>query len=238
MARLELRLRTGLRDFAVDVDLTVDAAETLALAGPSGAGKTTVLRCVAGLHSPEDGRIALGRDIWLDSGAGVDLEPDRRSVGLVPQNLALFPHLSVRDNVGFGGHEQAAELMARLRIEHLADELPGRLSGGERQRVALARALARAPSVLLLDEPLAALDPHLRAHVRDDLRAHLKAVALPTLLVTHDFSDAYPLADRIAVLDRGQVRQIGTPRELLEAPSDEFVAAFTAVMRDSRSWTS
>ena len=146
--------------------------------------------------------------------------------------------MSVRDNVAFGGATQADDLLARLRIEHIAAERPARLSGGERQRVALARALAREPRVLLLDEPLAALDPHLRIHVRAELQEALAAAALPTLLVTHDFADAYALADRIAVLDEGRVHQIGTPAELLADPADDFVAAFTAVMRDSPPWTS
>jgi ABC-type sulfate/molybdate transport systems ATPase subunit len=224
MAHLTLRIVTGLRAFAVDVDLSA-GAQTLALVGPSGAGKTTVLRCVAGLRRPDDGRIALGNDAWFDAGARVDLPPERRSVGLVPQHYSLFPHMTVRDNVAFGG--PAGDLMERLRIDHLAGERPGRLSGGERQRVALARALARDPEVLLLDEPLAALDAQTRAVVRAELQDVLAAFGKPALLVTHDFDDAAALADRVAVMRDGRVLQEGTPAELLARPADAFVAAFT-----------
>lgn len=238
MADLQLDIHCDLRAFALVIDLTVAAGETLALAGPSGAGKTTVLRCVAGLRRPDAGRIALGDAVWFDAATRTDLPPDRRCVGLVPQDHALFPHMTVRENVGFGGTRQVADLLGRLRIEHLAGERPARLSGGERQRVALARALARDPQVLLLDEPLAALDPHLRAHVRGELRQALRDAGLPALLVTHDFTDAHALADRVAILQEGRVLQTGTPRELLGAPADEFVAAFTATLRDSGPWKS
>jgi molybdate transport system ATP-binding protein len=226
MATLDLHLHSGLRAFALDVELTL-GAETLALAGPSGAGKTTVLRMVAGLARPERGRILAGEDAWLDTGRGVDLRPERRAVGLVPQEYALFPHLSVEENVGFADPARAAELMARFGIAHLAGERPARLSGGERQRVALARALARQPKVLLLDEPLAALDAQTRRRVRDELGEMLRELAIPTLMVTHDIGDAAALADRVAVLVDGRVRQVGSPGDLYAEPADAFVAAFT-----------
>lgn len=200
---------------------------TLALVGPSGAGKTTVVRGVAGVLEPDAGRIALQDEVWFDSERGVNLPPERRSVGLVPQHHALFPHLDVRGNVGFGGTARVDELLDRLRIAHLADARPGTLSGGERQRVALARALAREPKVLLLDEPLAALDAHTRAIVRAELQEVLVTLDLPTLLVTHDFRDASALADRIAVMHDGRIHQTGTPAQLLEHPEDAFVASFT-----------
>jgi molybdenum ABC transporter ATP-binding protein len=195
--------------------------------GPSGSGKSSVLRAVAGLERPEGGRIALGNEVWFDAERRVHLPPERRSVGLVFQEYALFPHLSVLGNVGFGGRARAQELLARLRIGHLARARPGELSGGERQRVALARALAREPRVLLLDEPMSALDAHTRAAVRGELRELLRELRLPTLLVSHDFEDAGTLADRVAVLDEGRLVQVGTPDELVARPLDPFVASLT-----------
>src|SRR5581483_10097574 len=178
--------------------------ETVALVGPSGAGKTTVLRAIAGLVPA---RVRLGGEDWTS------LPPEERSVGLVFQDYALFPHLSVERNVAFAG--DPGDLLERLGIAHLRRARPGELSGGERQRVALARALARRPRVLLLDEPTAALDPHTRGAVRAQLRALLRELGLPTLLVTHDFEDAAALADRIGVLADGRLRQLGTARDLV-----------------------
>jgi ABC-type sulfate/molybdate transport systems ATPase subunit len=227
MAQLDLDIVVALRAYALRVGLTVAPGETVALVGPSGAGKSTVLRAVAGLLVPDEGRIALGDATWFDRAGGVALAPERRAVGLVFQDYALFPHLTVAQNVAFGGAARAGELMERLGIAPLAGERPGRLSGGERQRVALARALARDPGVLLLDEPLAALDAHTRAVVRGELAALLSELALPTLVVTHDHRDAIALADRVGVLVDGRLRQLATPAELLRAPADPFVAAFT-----------
>ena len=186
MDKLNLDLDHPLRSFRLSLDLEL-GRETLALVGPSGAGKSSVLRSIAGLLRPERGRIALGAKAWLDTAAGIDLPPERRSVGLVFQEYALFPHLDVRRNVAFGGRERVDELLERFRISHLAGARPGALSGGERQRVALARALARNPAVLLLDEPLSALDTHTRGVVRSELTELLAELRLPTLLVTHDF---------------------------------------------------
>ena len=176
---------------------------------------------------PERGRIALGANVWLDTEAWIDLPPERRSVGLVFQEYALFPHLDVRRNVGFGGRERVDELLERFRISHLAQARPADLSGGERQRVALARALARDPAVLLLDEPLSALDAHTRNVVRAELAELLAELRLPTLLVTHDFEDAAALADRVGVIVDGRILQLGPAAELLAAPADAFVASFT-----------
>ncbi|HEY7623004.1 MAG TPA: ABC transporter ATP-binding protein [Solirubrobacteraceae bacterium] len=226
METLELDIAVGLRSYELGVGLSV-GAETVALVGPSGAGKTTVLRAIAGLRRPDRGRIALGERVWFDSAAKLDLPPERRSVGLVFQEYALFPHMTVRANVGFGGEARVDELLERLRISHLAGERPGGLSGGERQRVALARALARDPDVLLLDEPLAALDAHTRTVVRGELQDVLAELALPALIVTHDFGDAAALADRIGVIADGHLRQQGTAAELVAHPADAFVAAFT-----------
>jgi molybdate transport system ATP-binding protein len=228
MASLDVALSHGLRDVRLELTLEV-GSETVALVGPSGAGKSSVLRAIAGLLRPEEGRIAIDGVVWLDTDSGLDLPPERRSVGLVFQEYALFPHLSVRANVAFGANraDLVGEVMDRLRITQLADERPGRLSGGERQRVALARALAREPRVLLLDEPLAALDAHTRDAVRGELRDLLAGLRLPTILVTHDFEDAAALADRVGVLVDGRLLQVGTASELVASPADPFVARFT-----------
>jgi molybdate transport system ATP-binding protein len=223
MASLRLDLTVPTRQF--DVELTLDLGrETVALVGPSGAGKTTVLRAVAGLVKPTRGAVRCGDATWFEAGH-VNVRPEERSIGYVFQDYALFPHLTVAQNVAFGGGAVNG-LLERFRIEHLARVKPGSLSGGERQRVALARALARRPSVLLLDEPLAALDPHTRAGVRAELHDLLRELALPTLAVTHDFEDAAALADRIGVLAAGRIRQLGTASELLAAPTDDVVASF------------
>jgi molybdenum ABC transporter ATP-binding protein len=222
MASLRFDFTVPTRSFDVELSLDV-AAETVALVGPSGAGKTTVLRAVAGLTKPARGTISCDHEVWFD--VRTNRRPEERSVGYVFQEYALFPHLSVRKNVTFGGGS-ADGLLDRLRIAHLADEKPPALSGGERQRVALARALARRPRVLLMDEPMAALDPHTRAGVRAELHDLLRELALPTLIVTHDFEDAAALADRIGVLANGRLRQLGRATDLLSTPKDEVVASF------------
>ncbi len=226
MAALALDFACPLRSFELELALEVER-ETLALVGPSGAGKTTALRALAGLVRPRRGRIVLGAETLFDSKTGIDRPPEERRVGLVFQEYALFPHLSVEGNVAFGGRERAPELLDRFGIAHLARARPAELSGGERQRVALARALARDPEVLLLDEPMAALDTHTRAGVRAELQELLRELGLPTILVTHDFEDAAALADRVGVLSAGMVLQLGTPDELVAAPADAFVAGFT-----------
>lgn len=228
METLELDIAVGLRSYELGLRLSV-GAETVALVGPSGAGKSTVLRAIAGLRRPDRGRIALGQRAWFDAAAKVDLPPERRSVGLVFQEYALFPHMTVRANVAFGGAGESAvaAMLDRLGIGHLAGERPDALSGGERQRVAVARALARDPAVLLLDEPLSALDAHTRAAVRGELQDVLATLALPTVIVTHDFRDAAALADRIGVIVDGRLRQEGTAAELVAHPRDAFVASFT-----------
>jgi molybdate transport system ATP-binding protein len=226
---LRVRFTHSLRSFDATADLTVEGGETLALVGPSGAGKTTVLRVIAGLVRPNDGFVALDETVLLDTRQGVDVAPEHRRVGYLFQEYALFPHLDVRGNVRFGARDHAIvdELLERFRIRDLARARVRELSGGERQRVALARALARDPAVLLLDEPLSALDTHTRSGVRAELRELLGTLQLPTILVTHDFEDAASLADRVGVISEGQILQLGTPTELVAVPEDAFVASFT-----------
>jgi len=225
VAELQAEFTLPLRSFALELALRTE--RTIALVGPSGAGKSSVLRVVAGLARPAAGRIALGGDAWFDVDSGVFLSPDRRSVGLVFQEYALFPHMSVRGNVAYGGAARVDEYLERFRIAHLAGADPGELSGCERQRVALARALARDPGVLLLDEPLSSLDANTKAAVRVELQELLHEFALPTILVTHDYDDAAALADEVGVIVDGRLRQLAPPQELVSNPADTFVASFT-----------
>jgi ABC-type sulfate/molybdate transport systems ATPase subunit len=214
-----------LRAFSLRLTLAVDS--TVALVGPSGAGKTTVLRAIAGLVRPHSGRIASGDEVWFEAARDISLPPDSRRVGLVFQDYALFPHLTVRQNIEYARRHRADDYLERFSIRDLEHARPNDLSGGERQRVALARALARDPEVLLLDEPLSALDAHTKARVRSELNDVLRGLGIPVLLVTHDFEDAAALADRVGVVVDGELRQIGSPGDLVAQPSDPFVASFT-----------
>mgnify|MGYP001088545073 CR=1 FL=1 len=233
MLSVELQTRLGARE--LDVALAVPAGSCLALAGPSGAGKTSVLRAVAGLLRPDRGRIACGGETWLDTAAGIDLPPERRGCGYVFQDYALFGHLSAWRNVAYGlrgvpraqrrAHAQA--LLERFGVGRLADARPATLSGGERQRVALARALAPRPRALLLDEPLSALDARTRADAARELIGLLGALDVPVLLVTHDFMEAALLGDEVAVIDGGRIVQRGSAAALAAAPASPFVADFT-----------
>ena len=226
MEALRVAIDVPRRAFRVALELAV-GRETVALVGPSGAGKTTVLRAIAGLATPERGRIELDGTVLVDTEARIDLPPEQRRVGFVFQDYALFPHMTVEQNVRYAGRDGVANLLERLEIAHLAKARPESLSGGERQRVGLARALARDPAALLLDEPLSALDAHTRTTVRAELGELLESFGLPTLLVTHDYEDAAALAARIGVLVDGSLLQVGTPAELIAAPVDPFVASFT-----------
>jgi molybdate transport system ATP-binding protein len=218
----------------LDVSLEVADGECLALAGPSGAGKTTILRLLAGLATPDSGRIECGGELWLD-GRGASVPPERRRCGLVFQHYALFPHLAAWQNVAYGLRDtprgqrraRALELLDRFGAHGIADSRPATLSGGERQRVALARALAADPKLLLLDEPLAALDPRTAARAARELGAFLESAEVSTVLVTHDFGQAALLGDRVAVIDAGRIVQLGAAAELAAAPASGFVADFT-----------
>jgi molybdate transport system ATP-binding protein len=222
---LDVSFALPLRTFQLEIALEVEG--TVALVGPSGAGKTSVLRAVTGLVKPASGRVVLDQDVWFDSGRRIFRKPDQRRVGLVFQEYALFPHMTVRENVAYAGRRRADEYLERFRISHLAGARPPELSGGERQRVALARALARDPAVLLLDEPLSALDAHTKVAVRGELQELLREFGLPTLLVTHDYEDAASLADQVGVIVDGTLRQLGSPKEMVARPADGFVASFT-----------
>ena len=222
----------------LDAAVEVAAGECLALAGPSGAGKTSLLRVVAGLLRPERGSVRCGERVWLDTEAGTDVPPELRRCGFVFQDYALFPHLSAWRNVAYplGGLRRSArrrrahELLELFGIGQLADADPRTLSGGERQRVALARALAREPDVLLLDEPLSALDPRTRASASRGLAEVLRDAEAPAVLVTHDFAEAAQLAGRVAIVDAGRIVQEGTPSELASVPRSAFVADFTGAV--------
>ncbi|MEP6955040.1 MAG: ABC transporter ATP-binding protein [Solirubrobacteraceae bacterium] len=233
-----MRATTRLGSFDLDVDLAVAAGECLALAGPSGAGKSTVLRIAAGIVRPDRGRVACGAATWLDTEDGVDVPPDRRGCGYVFQDYALFPHLRAWENVAFGlrglrraeRHARALALLERFGLSDRADARPATLSGGERQRVAVARALAFEPSVLLLDEPLSALDSRGRARAARELKRTLGAVEVPTLLVTHDFNEAALLGDEVGVIDAGRIVQRGSAEAVAAEPATAFVADFTGAV--------
>jgi putative spermidine/putrescine transport system ATP-binding protein len=219
---------------AVDgVSLDIRSGEFFSLLGPSGSGKTTCLRMIAGFEHPTSGRILLdGRDVS-------DLPPFERDVNTVFQDYALFPHMTVKQNVGYGlmarklpSNERAnrvADALAMVRLEHLGDRKPGQLSGGQRQRVALARSLVMRPKVLLLDEPLGALDLKLRQAMQIELKEIQQEVSLTFLYVTHDQEEALTMSDRLAVFNQGAIEQVGSPAEVYERPATAFVAGFIGV---------
>ena len=223
----------------LDVSCTIefDAAPVTVLFGPSGSGKTTLLRYVAGLFRPDQGRLSFCDEHWVDVERRVFVPPQARKIGLLAQDNALFPHLTVEQNVGFGLRRLPKEdrgrrvqsMLELLRVEKLADRLPVRLSGGEQQRVALARALVTEPRLLLLDEPLSALDAPTREELRSALRKLLKSLQIPTLLVTHDRVEALALGDRVAVVAEGRVRQLGGVAEVFSNPADLLVARTVGV---------
>jgi molybdate transport system ATP-binding protein len=207
--------------------------------GASGSGKTTILRCLAGLERPSRGHIRFGELTWFDAAGNADLPPDRRDVGFLFQDFALFPHMTVEKNVGFAGRGMArraiagrvAELLDAFRLRGLERRLPRQLSGGQQQRVALARAVFRRPKLLLLDEPLSALDRATADEVREELRALIASLAIPTYIVSHDRDDALALADRMVVIDEGRIVQAGTMQEVFEAPKTAAAARLVGAGR-------
>ncbi len=224
-------LQVDLRDFLLeDINLTVDKGEYFIILGPTGAGKTVLLETIAGLYPVKGG------EIWLSGKEITQLEPEKRGISIVYQDHALFPHLSVKDNIVFGlrlrkqtrqGIETTLDWVAQLLgISHLLDRKPDTLSGGERQKVSLARALSIKPKLLLLDEPLSALDPESREGVQRELRQIHDHSKVTTIHVTHDFEEAIALGDHIAVLGEGCIKQVGTPEQIFHQPNSEFVARF------------
>jgi iron(III) transport system ATP-binding protein len=214
--------------------------ELLTLLGPSGCGKSTTLWSIAGLHRPDTGRIAVGDTVLFDHETGVQLPPEARGCGVVFQSYAIWPHMTVAENVGYpiklrrqkGAAKAArvAEVLDLVELGPLADRYPHQLSGGQQQRVALARALAHPPRLLLLDEPFSNLDAKLRERARTWLRDRQREVGITTVFVTHDQDEALSMSDRVVVMDHGVVRQVGTPEEIYETPSDLFVADFVGTI--------
>ena len=237
---LDLRAMIAVDDFAVDIDLTVERGETVAVVGPNGAGKSTVLRAIAGLHPISSGRLSFGAEVWDDPNTNTFVAARHRGVGAAFQSYLLFEHLSALDNVAFGllarrvdkrqAMSSARAALDRLELADVGDQLPSALSGGQAQRVALARALVLEPAVVLLDEPLAALDATTRGAVRHDLPRWLadsrdaNGEPAARVVVTHDPLDAHAIADRVVVLEVGRVTQIGTPAELTARPRSAYVA--------------
>jgi molybdate transport system ATP-binding protein len=234
---VDLTSRRG--GFSLEAAFDQPAPSTLALVGENGAGKTTLLRLIAGLEKIERGRVTFDSAIWSDAAAGVHVPAGRRGVGWVPQDYALFPHLDALANVAFGlrargipvksAREKAQAALTRLGVERLATRRPGELSGGQQQRVALARALVLEPRLLLLDEPLAALDARTRGEVRALLTGLLADYPGVTVIVTHHAVEAMMLADRIAVLEQGRITQLGVAAELVRHPRSAYVAALMGV---------
>jgi iron(III) transport system ATP-binding protein len=218
------------------VSLTVRDKEFVTLLGPSGCGKTTTLMCIAGLQTPDDGFIACGDETFVDRKAGIDRPAERRNLGLVFQSFALWPHMTVEQNVAFplrlrrvakgAVRERVAELLALVELNDRGGRYPHQLSGGQQQRVALARALAYSPKVLLLDEPFSSLDAKLRERARDRLKELQHSLGLTTVFVTHDQSEALSMSDRILVMNDGRILRDGTPREVYREPGARFVADF------------
>lgn len=232
VARILLsRRRTHSPSFALDLALEVPPGITI-LFGPSGAGKSTLLDSIAGLVRPEEGRIALGDRLFFDSRAGVDLPPQKRRIGYLFQSAALFPHMSVEDNVAYGldhlrpeaRRQEVTAILEAFRVEKLRSRKPAEVSGGEGQRVALARALVTSPRLLLLDEPLSGLDAELKGAIVDDLRAWNAAQRIPVLYVTHSREEVDALGERVIALDQGRVAGRGTPQEILDAPRRKTLA--------------
>lgn len=226
----------------IELDLQIERGP-LVLVGPNGAGKTSVLLMLLGVLAPRRGRIELGDSVLLDTASGVDVAVEQRQLGYVPQNYALFPHLTVRQNIEFALGSSVAgrdrkvraecveQLLQELGLASLAERRSDTLSGGEKQRVAIARALSVRPRALLLDEPLVALDVHARREVRTFLAQYLAKLALPTLIVTHDPADARVLAERIAVIEAGKLVQLGNWSELEASAQSAFVEEFVTAGR-------
>ncbi len=210
----------------------LDPPSVTILFGPSGSGKTTILRCLAGLEQPEEGTISVGDEVWFDATARVTVPPQARRLGYMAQDYALFPHYTVEGNIAYGltglssleQNRRVDEVLHLLHIESIAQQKPTQLSGGQQQRVALARAIARQPRLLLLDEPLSALDAPMRTRLCKDLRRLLTQLAIPSVVVTHDWTEALTLGDQMAVIVDGRIVQTGTPQDVFSRPTNADVA--------------
>jgi iron(III) transport system ATP-binding protein len=218
-----------------DLSLEVNDGEFVVLLGPSGCGKTTTLRCLAGLETPDAGRIRFGADVVFDSSRKLNLSPDRRSIGMVFQSYALWPHMTVRKNIAYPIKARKLSKVAAGWIEdtadlvdcgHLLDRYPAQLSGGQQQRVALARGIVARPDVVLFDEPLSNLDARLRDSVRAQLHELHARLQFSAVFVTHDQAEALALADKVVIMRAGRFEQVGTPEEIFESPATEYVADF------------
>ena len=214
-----------------DLSLAVERGRILALLGPSGCGKTTTLRLIAGFETPNAGRITIAGRTVADARDGAHVEPEARGVGIVFQDYALFPHLTVGENVAFGlprtaRGERVGQILDLVGLADLTDRYPHELSGGQQQRVAVARALAPAPAVILLDEPFSNLDADLRAQMRDEVEKILRSTGTTAIFVTHDQEEAFTIADHVGVLDRGRLEQLGPPEAIYHHPATPFVAEF------------
>lgn len=215
----------------------LDHATSLVLFGPSGSGKTTMLRCIAGLEWPEQGTIRFVSRVWLDTASKIRVSPQDRQIGYMPQDYALFPTHSVAGNIAYGLSELSSidrtkrveEMIELFHLHGLETAKPGELSGGQQQRVALARAVATRPQLLLLDEPLSALDAPTRLHLRGELRGLLKQLAVPSVIVTHDWAEALTLGDAIAVMQGGTILQTGSPQEVFSRPANADIAQIVGV---------
>jgi iron(III) transport system ATP-binding protein len=219
-----------------DLNLQVAEGEMLVLVGPSGCGKTTTLRCIAGLESPSEGRITIGSRVVTAAGEGVNVPPERREIGMVFQSYAVWPHMTVFNNVAYPLRaigvprkeipERVMRVLKLVQLDQLAERYSSQISGGQQQRVALARSLVAEPKLLLFDEPLSNLDASLRVTMRIEIKELQKRLGFTAVYVTHDQIEAMAIADRIAVMDRGVIRQIGSPRDIYDRPANVFVAGF------------
>ncbi|MDO9523541.1 MAG: ABC transporter ATP-binding protein [Methanocorpusculum sp.] len=229
---LEATFTRQLRDFTMDVDLTVQSGETLALIGENGSGKSTTLKILSGLMKPESGKITLNNQVLYDSRTRRHIDPEMRNISYMFQNYALFPHMTVRENIAYGLtvrkrpieeiRARTDELIVRMGLDQIADEPVTRLSGGQRQRTALARSLAPRPALLLLDEPLAALDVKTQENMRRELASVIRAENIPCILVTHSIIDALSIADCVSVIKRGTIVATGTPEDIIHDPTYGF----------------
>ena len=239
------------------VNLTIEAGEFLVLLGPSGCGKTTLLRSIAGLETPDEGQISIGDQTVFDAVRGITVPSGKRQVGMVFQSYALWPHMTVYENIGFGlwiqklpakkTREQVDGVLQDLGMKGLGDRYPSELSGGQQQRVAVARLLATQPPVFLMDEPLSNLDARLRLDMRSELKRLHYRLGVTTVYVTHDQTEAMTMASRVVVMNAGQIQQIDEPRKIYHQPASLFVAEFVGmprinslpakiVQRDGKSW--